>query len=555
MAGYKETPRQKMIAMMYLVLTALLALNVSKDILEAFLVVNESIETTNTNFSSKNKTTLSKFKQQYEMNQAKVGPFWTKAQQAAQLSHDIIDYIDYVKFKLVSESEGTDSLTTLNDYYLTTYVPDPANPKDSIPKVKLSLAAVDTKDKYDQATNYFIGDSQDGSAGESKVLRDKIDEYRVKMLELINQPPDSRRLGLITNDSYFNAEGVKVKNWEMYNFYHTILAADITILNKIIAEIHNANFDVISILFSNISAEDFKFDQIAAKVIPQSRYILLGEDYNAEVLVAAFDSKTTPKVLILEGADTLTSANIGNAKQIDGIDGLVNLVLPATSEGTKKYAGLIEIQTPTGETNTYHFKDEYIVAKPALTVAAIKMNVFYIGVDNPVSISVPGMADELLRPSISAGSLTRSNDGNWNVKVPTTAKKAVISVSAGTGSTSKPMGTAEFRVKRVPSPVAKIANTDGGNISKGAMLAASAIIPVMPEDFEFELFFEINSFTFTSVRSGDVFEVVGKGNRLTSDMKSFIQTAKRGTKIWLENIYAKGPDGNRKLATISLTIQ
>ncbi len=120
MAGYKETPRQKMIAMMYLVLTALLALNVSKDILEAFLVVNESIETTNTNFSSKNETTLSKFKQQYEMNQAKVGPFWTKAQEAAAISHDIINYIDWVKFALVSESEGADSLTTLEEFYHTT---------------------------------------------------------------------------------------------------------------------------------------------------------------------------------------------------------------------------------------------------------------------------------------------------------------------------------------------------------------------------------------------------------------------------------------------------
>ncbi len=556
MAGYKETPRQKMIAMMYLVLTALLALNVSKDILEAFLVVNESIETTNTNFSSKNQATLSKFKQQYEMNQAKVGPFWTKAQEAANLSHDIIEYIDWVKFALVAESEGSDdSLTTLEEYYVTTYVPDPANPRDSIPQTKLSLKDVPTKDKYDQATNFFIGDSQDGSAGESKRLRDKIDEYRTKMLELINQPTESRRLGLITDDNYFNADGQKVKNWEMYNFYHTILAADITILNKIIAEVHNAEFDVISILFSNISAKDFKFDQIAAKVIPKSRYVLLGEDYNAEVLVAAYDSKTTPKVLILEGADTLTRANIANAKEVDGLDGLVNLVLPATSEGTKKYAGLIEIQTPTGETNTYHFKDEYIVAKPALTVAATKMNVFYIGVDNPVSISVPGMADELLNANISAGTLSRDPKGGWNVRVPTGVKKATINVSAGSGSGSKPMGGAEFRVKRVPDPTAKIANTAGGNISKGAMLAAGAIIPQMPEDFEFELFFEITSFTFVSVRSGDVFEELAKGNRLNEKMKTFLQSAKRGTKVWLEDIYAKGPDGNRKLATISLTIQ
>ena len=550
MAGYKETPRQKMIGMMYLVLTALLALNVSKDILDAFLVVNESIETTNTNFASKNELTMDKFKQQYNLNQNKVGPYWNKAQEASMLSEEMISFIEKVKFELVAHSERTDSLETRKKYYSTTYVPDPVNPRDSIPLFKLDLKNVPSKDKYDQSTNYFIGNSQDGSAGMSRILRDKINEYRTKMLELIGERPDSRKIGLITDDIYYNANGQRA-NWEMHNFYHTILAATVTILNKIIAEVHNAEFDVISILYSSVSAEDFKFDEIDAKVIPKSRYVFLGEEYNAEILVAAYDTKTSPEVFILEGADTITNANIANAKSIEGVDGLVHLVLPATSEGTKKYAGVIRVKTPAGETNSYYFKDEYIVAKPALTVAATKMNVFYIGVDNPVSISVPGMADELLRPSISVGTLAKATGGDWNVRVPTTAKNAVISVAAG----NRQMGSAEFRVKRVPSPVAMIANTESGNISKGAMLAAGAIIPVMPEDFEFELFFEITSFTFTSIRSGDVFSEPAKGNILTGDMKSFIQSARRGTKVWLEDIYARGPDGNRKLSTISLSIQ
>jgi len=555
MAGYKETPRQKMIAMMYLVLTALLALNVSKEILEAFLVVNESIVTTNTNFSSKNEASLAKFKQQYDLNQNKVGPYWKDAQKAALLTKNMINYVERVKFGLIADCEHTDSLKTLEKSYIKTYVPDPANARDSILVLKLNLKEVKSKDKYDQATNYLIGNSQDGSAGESKVLRDKIDEYRLQMLEIIGESENSRKLGLITDDAYYNADGQRVKNWEMYNFYHTILAANITILNKIIAEIHNAQFDVISILYRSVSAEDFKFDEIDSKVIPESRYVFLGEEYKAEILVAAYDTKTTPEVLILEGADTITSANIGNAKTIDGIDGLVHLVLPASSEGTKKYAGVIRVKTPSGETNSYYFKDEYIVAKPSLTVSATKMNVFYIGVDNPVSISVPGMATELIRPSISTGTLSRSSEGGWNVTMPTSAKKAVISVSAGSGNNLKAMGSQEFRVKRVPDPIAKIANTDGGNISKGAMLAAGAIIPQMPADFEFQLDFIITSFTFVSIRSGDVFEELTKGNRLNDKMKNFLQTAKRGTKVWLENIYAKGPDGNRKLATISLTIQ
>jgi len=89
MAGYKETPRQKMIGMMYLVLTALLALNVSKQMLDAFIVVNETMENTNTNFNRKLDNTISKFRVQYQMNPNKVGPYWERAQKARKLSETL----------------------------------------------------------------------------------------------------------------------------------------------------------------------------------------------------------------------------------------------------------------------------------------------------------------------------------------------------------------------------------------------------------------------------------------------------------------------------------
>ncbi|HPG33364.1 MAG TPA: GldM family protein, partial [Lentimicrobium sp.] len=108
---------------------------------------------------------------------------------------------------------------------------------------------------------------------------------------------------------------------------------------------------------------------------------------------------------------------------------------------------------------------------------------------------------------------------------------------------------------RVPDPKAYIANTDGGPVAKNMLLASRAIIPKMPEDFDFDLNFEIVSFSFVGIKSGDTFERPGNGNQLTQEMQTFISNCKRGQRIWLENIMAKGPDGNRKLGTISLIIQ
>jgi gliding motility-associated protein GldM len=165
MAGYKETPRQKMIGMMYLVLTALLALNVSKQIMDAFLVVNESMETTNENFSKKLDNTYSKFKMQYQLNANKVGPYWEKAQKASAISDKLLRYVDSIKYVLIMKTDG---IATLEE------------------AKKLNLRDSKKKDNYDVGTNFFIAGSTDGSAGEARVLRDKIEKFKKEMLELVD---------------------------------------------------------------------------------------------------------------------------------------------------------------------------------------------------------------------------------------------------------------------------------------------------------------------------------------------------------------------------------
>jgi len=522
MAGYKETPRQKMIAMMYLVLTALLALNVSVEILEAFIVVNESLETTNDNLSRKVSGAYGKFEQQYNLNPKKVGPYWEQAQKAHKLAVDMVNYIQKTKYEVIAKSEAI-----------------------SIDSAKIApLRELHNKDNYDTPTHYFIGDSQDGSAGKSKELKQKLEEFNKNIALFI----DPKAKGTIKGNinligPYHDADGDK-QNWEMHHFYHTILAADVTILNKLISDVYGYEFDVINHLYASVDAQDFKFNRIEAKVIPKSNYVFLGDKYEADVIVAAYDTIQSPDVVI-------------GGRTIPGKGGKVHFEMPATSEGFKNYNGFIRAKDATGALISYAFKEEYLVAPPSFSVSPTKMNVFYIGVDNPVSIAAGGLSDAQIKPTITAGATIAraTTGGGWMVRVPSGLKTVKITASAVVDGKVKNLGSNDFRVKRIPSPTAKIGGTAGGPIGKTLLAAAAAIIPAMPEDFEFSLYYNVTSFTFTMLRGGDIVTRTTQGNVLTEEMKRNILNAKHGERVWLEDIKAKGPDGERTLNSINLVLQ
>ncbi len=537
MAGFKETPRQKMIGMMYLVLTALLALNVSVEILNAFIVVNESIEDTNEKFEAKIDETYADFAQQYSINKEKTKKYYESAQEVKALTKGMVDYINNVKLEAIAKNE-----------------------RKSVDEIKgVPLRDLKSKDKFDAVTTYFIGPK---NKGEAYTLSAKLDEYRTKLMSYLGKDAKNKDLGIHTNtDSqgkeivYYDRDDMK-QSWEHHNFYHTILAADITILNKIITEVKNAEYDVVSYLYGQISESDFKFSEIQAKVIPTSNYVLLGDTYEADIIVAAYDTMAQPSVLVKNGTETWKPSYARSSKKVSGNNGMVKFAEKATSEGLKTYSGVVLVKDPvTGVEQQYPFASEYTVARPSLTVSAMKMNVFYIGVPNPVSISVPGVPASSLNATISKGTL-KTKDGNYEVNMPSGSEgKVNINVSAKVNGVNKNMGSAEFRVKRLPSPNATVANVDGGQISKSRLNAASAIIPTMPADFDFEANFVITRFTMISLSGGDIVPIQTSGNKITPRMKNVIRGLKRGQKVWFEDIFAKGPDGTtRKLNTISLTL-
>ncbi|MEI7660619.1 MAG: gliding motility protein GldM [Bacteroidota bacterium] len=536
MAGYKETPRQKMIGMMYLVLTALLALNVSKQILDAFVVVNESMETTNDNFSKKLDNTYAKFKIQYQLNPNKVGPYWEKARQAHALSDKFTKYVDSIKYLVIMRTEKLESMADAK---------------------KLNLREAKRKDNYDTPTRFFIGSSPDGSAGESRILKEKIENYKKQILELVDPKfRNTIKVGMDTKGPFYDEDG-KQQPWEMHNFYRTILAATVTILNKTKAEIYNAEFDVVNNLYSSIDALNFKFDRIQAKVIPKSSYVFLGDEYQAEILVGAYDTKQNPDVRYTLGSDSLAEGNFKNATSLEGANGLVVLKLGASSEGLKKFAGIIKVVSPLGDTMTFHFKDEFIVAKPSLTISPTKMNVFYIGVDNPIAISVPGSPEKII-PTISTGSIKLDADGkNWIVyNLGKGPKEAVVTVNAVFSGKQKAMGSFTFRLKKVPDPIAKIAGKSEGFISRPLLMASPYLIPEMPVGFDFNMNYVVTSFTFGTFISGDVFTEKVTGNSLINNKKllDILKAGKKNQRIWFEDIMVKGPDGERSIGSVNLKV-
>jgi gliding motility-associated protein GldM len=550
MAGYKETPRQKMIAMMYLVLTALLALNVSKEILDAFLVVNKSMESTNESVAAKINARYNSFENQYDMNPNKVGPYWERAQNVKVEAEKLINYLEYQKYMLVKESERKDSAEIMQLFYVDTTI----NGKQ---RKVLDLKSVPTKDKYDATTFYLIRENQNGEAYK---MSQRMQVYRDTILDVMGLPHDSRRIGLITNMegvTYRNADGV-AQDWEMHNFYHTILAADITILNKIIGEVRSAEFNALNHLYASVSEKDFKFDNIEAKVIPKSTYIFKGQKYEADVIVAAYDSKTEVESKYVMGTEEWQANFVDRAQTVQGEEGKIKLEFPSNREGMQKYAGIIEMKDPvTGEIISYPYESSYFVAPPSLTVAPLKMNVFYIGVDNPVSISAAGLSKDQINPTINMGTL-KKDGSDWFVRIdekPRGMNMATVSASADIDGERMSLGKAEFRVKRVPSPTAEIAGMTDGAIDKNVLLASGAIIPNM-KDFEFDLYFVVTSYQFATIMNGDWVQKNIKGNLFTDEVKNMIRNGKRKGKFFFEKIQATGPDGTtRSLNPISLELK
>lgn len=568
MAGGKETPRQKMIGMMYLVLTALLALNVSKEILNSFVLINDSLVITNENFTGKNQSQYAAFDAALANDEAKVKRWHTDAYEVKRAADELVLHIEHLKQYLIAKTDGLDTTEVFG--YVNEFENASSESARQAAKVLVdsifSLRNVNSKDNYDIATNIMIG-GEEGKLKEgpntASELVGKINAFRDDLISKLD-PGKGQAIIEGLQHTFDTEKELKISDaesepWPMANFYHIPLAAVVTNLSKIQTDVRNAESDVVKYLFREVDASDFKFDTLAAKVIAPN-LVFAGDEYKAEIFVAAFSTTQNPEVKI--GKVDTSGGGLKMAGSFDTTSvvvekGVGTYSVRATSEGLRKYEGLIEVKSPSGQMIPYKFESEYMVMKTGVVVSPTKMNVLYVGVDNPISVSVPGVAPENVRPTLSGGNLkpdAKAGKGNYIATVKG-GKAATVNVSADLGGSMRPMGKFEFRVKRVPDPEAYCAGQTDGLISKNKLAAAGAVIPKM-KNFDFDLTFRVTSFEVTMNIGGDLITTSANGNRFTPEMKNRIKSLKSGSRVYIENIKAVGPDGvPRKLKPINFKIQ
>jgi gliding motility-associated protein GldM len=366
-------------------------------------------------------------------------------------------------------------------------------------------------------------------------------------------------------DTTFKISDSEVQNWQLANFYHIPLAAVITNLTKIQTDVRNAESDVVKYLFREVDASDFKFDTLAAKVIAPS-VVFFGDEYKAEIFVAAFSTTQNPTVM-LGRVDTTRNVIVGgvDSSSVKVDKGVGIYSLRATAEGLKEYSGIIRVKAPSGQDLNYPFKAEYMVMKTGVVVSPTKMNVLYRGVKNPISVSVPGVAPENVLATLEGGKLSpdsKLGKGNFIAEVAggTSAK---VKVSAKVDGKTRPMGDFEFRVKEVPNPVGLIAGVKEGLISANRLAASPNVIPKM-ENFDFELFFKTTKFDLVFQVGTDLITKNVTGSSIPPDALEQIKRLKKGSRVFIENISAVMLDENnqpaagvtpKKLLPISLKIE
>jgi gliding motility-associated protein GldM len=525
-----------MINMMYLVLTAMLALNVASEVLESFRIIDSSLIQTLNNVNKKNEQIYGSFDAAYLQNPTKVKEWKDKSDQVKQRTNELITKIKDLKEKLALASGGILLHAPGSDYILASEDPILINSKGDTIVIK-------KEDDLNTPSEIMI---QQKKATELKNDIIAYREFLGSFLEEGSTLKENIIKQLDTSDPKINLkEGGEKKTWEILHFESKPLIAVITMLSKTQIDIQNAETNIITTLYSQIDEKSFKFNRLGAKILAKSTYVLEGDQFEAEIFLAAEDTTQQPEIFV--GGSKLAMK-----------DGKGMYKTTVSTAGTFKWGGLIKYKNPEGEIKDYKFEGEYQVGKPGVTISPTKMNVLYMGIANPIKVSAPGMASQNLEISFNNGRYEKVGDDYlvYPEKLDALAKNTSISVIANMNGVKRPMGSMPYRVKQVPDPLAIVGAKNGGNLKKEELLAEDGIFAEL-KDFDFDLKFRVTQFDVTfSGATGYVKTYKATGNKFTSEQKDQFGKLSQGSIIFIDNIMAKGDDGtNRPLAPISFKIK
>jgi gliding motility-associated protein GldM len=499
MALPKE-PRQKMINLMYLVLTALLALNVSAEILNAFKTVDNSLNRTNTTIANSTNDIMTSFKEQLadEKTRVKAAQWYPKAEQAQRLSAAMYNYIEQLRERIKKEAGY-----------------DPAKNGDSTYK----------EDNQDIATRIMVKE------GEGAKLKQELLKYRNAMLALDPKVKEEFEKTLQVDVSMPVVQNKNNKTWEDAYFNMVPTVAAITMLRKFQNDVRTTENRVVGFLHEQVGKVIVRYDAFEAIVGQNSKYLMPGQELEITAGLGAFSKSKLPTVSIGGRPITLNEKGMAVYKT------------PTNAIGSFKVPVTVAFTDQDGNPQTRTYDVEYTVGQSNAAIALPQMNVMYVGIDNQVLISGGGVGAEKITARITSGNGSISGSGGKFVARVNAGADVVVTAYAD----NKVLGSSSFRVRNVPRPQAIVGVYESGSrVSKGAFAAQSGVGAGI-KDFPLDLKYTVESFELVADDpDGDVIPIQCQGNTFNPRAKAAIQKVPSGGMVTIENIRCRYPDGTVK---------
>lgn len=517
MALPKE-PRQLMINLMYLVLTAMLALNVSSEILHAFEVINESISSSNTSIEAKNEEIYKTFQQKEDdpVQRDRIKRYNDNAKIAKAKSEAMIQVLESWKERVIEEAGGRED-----------------------------DGEIKRKDNIDASTLLLV----ERKGGDT--LKQQLENLRSELLKLVN-PNNKAQVAkdlpmkiaeVETNDN--NPRG----DWATAYFHNMPTMAVVTLMAKFQNDVRNSEALILNTLAEEAGQDVIKFDAFEAIAVPTTSYALEGQTIEAKILLAAYNKTLEPTIKLTGGGGTM--------KEIK--DGVGLYEVTASGIGLKTVTGNVAIDLG-GRTEQRDFKFEYMVGSTGASLQLDKMNVFYIGVPNPITVSAAGYSLQDISVAIEGTDVTPNTElgiGHYIVKA-SKAGKVMANINAKTEGGIKKVSSMEIRVKYIPDPVAKVGGKSNGTMPSSTLKAQIGVVADL-ENFDFDTRFVVTSYEMSMIpKRGELqgpFKEDGPYLNKNKDIVDMIKRSKPGDRVFFDDIKARGPDGRtRKLNAITFLL-
>ena len=513
----RVSPRQKMINLMYVVLMAMLALNVSSDVMNGFSLVERSLNKSTENSSKQNDVLYGNFNEQMKTNPSKVKEWYEKAVAVRRMSDSLYDFAQELKVAIVKEADGEDG----------------------------NVEDIRNKENLEAAAQVMLAPGR----GKGKLLYQRIIDYRNRILKYVDDENQRNIISSNLSTDIPKKNQMMGKNWIEYMFESTPAAAATLLLTKLQNDVRYAEGEVLHTLAKNVDLKDVRVNQLNAYVVPNAQTIVQGGKFSARIIMAAVDTTQEPVIYIGDRKMSLTH-------------GLYETVCGKT--GDFSLDGHIEVADASGSIVRRNFSQKYSVVAPSATVSADLMNVLYAGYNNPISISVPGVPSNKIVATMSGGTLQAVAPGKYIARPTAVGELAEIVVSSQSEGGIQKMGSFSFRVRRLPDPTAYIACKDeksnmvkyvgGRGLAKSDLLSAEGIGAAI-DDGLLDIAFKVISFeTVFFDNMGNAIPEVAKGDRFTDRQRDIFRRLGRGKRFYITRVNAVGPDGTTRVLPQALEV-